>query len=756
MRAFLTPLAAGLLLAAGSAAQPVELSNMSFDQGTAGAPPIGWNGGVNGYVMALDADRPHGGPLSVRLERRPDAGPDQKFGTVVRSIDAAHYRGKKIRFRAAVRIKPQKGQEVGLWLRIDRPRAAGPGFFDNMGDRPITSEAWQSYEIVGDVAPDAERIVFGLLLGGPGTAWMDSASLEVIGAATSTPAAAPPPPPPAEEPTIGLEAARPLTDRGLRNLEAFARLYGYVRFFHPSEEALAADWTTVALAGVQRVERARNDRELAVALREVFLPLAPTLIIDPGAAPAPTIPGATREASVAWTHTGVQLGRAGETPYASRRGPPPEGLATDETVTLDLGQGVRARMRLVLPAQGAPKATQSSVKLDKPEGFRPTGDDRTTRLADVVMAWTIFQHFYPYFDVVGGDWRAELPRALASAATDQDADAFDKTLRRLVAGLKDGHGSVSRRQPKGALPIWWDWVEGRLVVTNIGPTAKGIAPGDIVTHIDGRPLAEEQAREEALTSAPSPNLAREGGLMAIWYRKRDTRVRLGLLRADGSTGEATLTYDQPFRSDSRNQVENRPPVVAELKPGLLYIDLDDAKESDLEAALPRMLAAKAIIFDMRGYPDWSFREVLRRLGDKPARSASMSVPVVVRPDRQGWTWRESGWTLQPLTPRITAKVVFLTDATAISRAEAMLSVVEEEKLAPIVGEPTAGTNGNINPFTLPGGYWINWTGMRVSKLDGTPHHGVGILPTVPVSRTLKGVREGRDELLEAAIEEAGF
>jgi len=41
--------------------------------------------------------------------------------------------------------------------------------------------------------------------------------------------------------------------------------------------------------------------------------------------------------------------------------------------------------------------------------------------------------------------------------------------------------------------------------------------------------------------------------------------------------------------------------------------------------------------------------------------------------------------------------------------------------------------------------------MKVLKHDGSRHHGIGIQPTVPVSRTLKGVTEGRDELLERAI-----
>jgi C-terminal processing protease CtpA/Prc len=73
-------------------------------------------------------------------------------------------------------------------------------------------------------------------------------------------------------------------------------------------------------------------------------------------------------------------------------------------------------------------------------------------------------------------------------------------------------------------------------------------------------------------------------------------------------------------------------------------------------------------------------------------------------------------------------------------------------LADIVGEPTAGTNGNVNPFTVPGGYVLSWTGMRVLKHDGSRHHGVGILPTHPVSRTIKGITERRDEILEKALE----
>jgi C-terminal processing protease CtpA/Prc len=105
-----------------------------------------------------------------------------------------------------------------------------------------------------------------------------------------------------------------------------------------------------------------------------------------------------------------------------------------------------------------------------------------------------------------------------------------------------------------------------------------------------------------------------------------------------------------------------------------------------------------------------------------------------------------------LQPRLFGKIAFLTDASAVSYAESILGIVEAYRLGEIVGSPTAGTNGNMNSCVLPGGYRVSWTGMRVVKHDGSEHHGVGIRPTIPISYTMKGIAEGRDEFLERALE----
>lgn len=134
----------------------------------------------------------------------------------------------------------------------------------------------------------------------------------------------------------------------------------------------------------------------------------------------------------------------------------------------------------------------------------------------------------------------------------------------------------------------------------------------------------------------------------------------------------------------------------------------------------------------------------------------MQIPQIIYPDQENIVgYQKMGWNLVAKKPHITGKVVFITDGRAISYAESFLSFIEHYKLGEIVGQPTAGTNGNINPFVLPGDFRVVWTGMKVLKHDGSQHHLIGIQPTLPAKRTIRGITEGRDELFEKALEIIG-
>ncbi len=748
------------------------LANLDFAQGDLGQEPPGWFVPPmlrkDGYTAILVADHPEGGLRSAMIQA-PAGGHQQPFGNLMRSFDAAPFRGQRVRFRAAVKVEdagaaagqagtgpvPPKAQ---LWLRVDRAGGA-LGFFDNMDDRPITTTAWSRFEIVGDIAADAEKINLGLLLIGGGRAYLGAASFEAIGKTVA-----------ADEP------ARPLADRGVENLVAFTRLAGLVRYFHPSDQAAAVDWNRFVLAGVQRVEKASGPEDLAHDLTALFLPLAPTVRVFPTGRPEPVPPellaapaGVAKPRIVAWRHFGVGMAaKGGSSPYRSERvdNLTPqvdlEGAAVDlalpepgKPLAVDLGGGVSALVPLALYSgeKGTLPAVPEGVgpaQPDKPMGFVPSGNDRATRLGDVVLAWNVFEHFYPYFDIVPVDWPAELRRALRSAATDRDERAFLDTLRRLVAALHDGHGNVfSRTGPSYHLPLLWDWVEGQLVVTRVDHEhAASVERGDVVLAIDGRPAAQALAAEEELISAATPQWRRYRALTTLLAGPSGS-VSLALRHPAGGVATVTLTRSLPAYGTGAIE-EQRPDKIAEVAPGILYLDVGRVGDEDFKGALDRLVRARGIVFDFRGYPKTT-PLLLQHLTGKAIHSAQWKVPIVTRPDRQEMTFGTSSWTLEPVAPRLTAKLAFLIDGRAISYAESCLGIVENYHLGELVGSPTAGTNGDVNPFSLPGGYRVTWTGMQVLKHDGSRHHGVGILPTVPASPTIQGIAAGRDEVLERAI-----
>ena len=63
----------------------------------------------------------------------------------------------------------------------------------------------------------------------------------------------------------------------LVNVRAFAKLYGYVRFFHPTDAASDLDWDKFAVFGVGRVRDAPSRDVLRTRLEELFCPIAPTV-----------------------------------------------------------------------------------------------------------------------------------------------------------------------------------------------------------------------------------------------------------------------------------------------------------------------------------------------------------------------------------------------------------------------------------------------------------------------------------------------
>ncbi|MEL7221897.1 MAG: S41 family peptidase [Bacteroidota bacterium] len=370
-------------------------------------------------------------------------------------------------------------------------------------------------------------------------------------------------------------------------------------------------------------------------------------------------------------------------------------------------------------------------------------------LGNVVNLYNVFQHFYPYFDQVAVDWDAELEKALKRSFTDKRKEDHLITLQKMTAPLKDGHIRVWQGESTPySLPIEWEWIEGQLVITDVFDEDLAIERGSIVTQINQQPA------EDFFVEINSRISAGTAGWLAYRAQSLSTKGKEGeemLITIDGIV--IPLKFEKKYNyTDGEIAIQKYDHTV--LDGGIHYLNLGTIEMDTINALLPELATANGIICDMRGYPNGNHDLIAHLLAEKDTSTAWMRVPQIIYPDQKKLVgYEHHGWEIEPKAPYLgDKKIVFIIDGRAISYAESYMSFIEGYQLATIVGQPTAGTNGNVNPFDLLGGYSLSWTGMKVFKHDGSQHHGIGILPDIYVNKTIAGVRAGKDEFLEKAIE----
>ena len=159
------------------------------------------------------------------------------------------------------------------------------------------------------------------------------------------------PPAPPSAPSDASVDARPID-----HLVALSRLYGYVRFFHPSDEAQLVDWDALAIAAVDATLEAHDAEELATALRDAFTPVAPSIQIWVGASALAIATSESRWAPrrhrCTARHASKRLARA------RRRKCSPRGRAWSRIWAAACGAGFRSRS---LPTRRARSLTPQGI-----------------------------------------------------------------------------------------------------------------------------------------------------------------------------------------------------------------------------------------------------------------------------------------------------------------------------------------------------------------------------------------------------------
>ena len=141
-----------------------------------------WKTGAapNDYEFGLADESFEGQPVAYLRSIVQQA---RSFGAFCQTIAAEDYRGKRIRFSAALKANNVTDGWGGLWLRIDGARLDETLAIDTMEDRPLVgTTGWQEHALVLDVAAAAATIAFGAGLSGKGELLVSQLAFEEVAA----------------------------------------------------------------------------------------------------------------------------------------------------------------------------------------------------------------------------------------------------------------------------------------------------------------------------------------------------------------------------------------------------------------------------------------------------------------------------------------------------------------------------------------------------------------------------------------------
>jgi C-terminal processing protease CtpA/Prc len=424
----------------------------------------------------------------------------------------------------------------------------------------------------------------------------------------------------------------------------------------------------------------------------------------------------------------------------------------------DTDETLYARAAALLTADQAPITVTDPSPVWQPEATyaTPAYPSEAHRLLAAYRLWGVMDAFFPYKHLLDDPWEGVLERFVPQVLGAANELEYAQALARMAARTTDSHvnvvGSAALLRWLGQYPapVLLQVVEGKPVVIRItdATAAAGVAVGDEIVAVDGEEVSARAVRiaEHASFSTPA---ARDRAIAGRLLSGDDnSALKVTVRGADGRPREVTLPTGRRF--GTREQRDG--PVTRLLDHNIGYADLDRLEVADVPKMFEQFAGAAGIILDMRGYPRGTAWAIAPRINTrKPAAAALFYRPLLVAGSQ-----RERLSFLQELPPTTTPvydrPTVMLIDERAISQAEHTGLFFKAANGTTFIGSPTNGANGDVTTMVLPGNLRVSFTGHDVRWPDGRQLQRKGLQPDVEVRPTLAGIRAGRDEVLERAVD----
>jgi len=382
--------------------------------------------------------------------------------------------------------------------------------------------------------------------------------------------------------------------------------------------------------------------------------------------------------------------------------------------------------------------------------------DAGYRLLGLFRLWNAMKYYFPHLDILDVEWNDLLLEFIPKMLEGADRFSYEMTLAALSHHLRDsahinfsGMTFFADKFGRFIAPVQLKEAEGRLVVYATYTSNSPLEKGDVILYLNGRDINE--IAEEILQFVPYPNEEKALPYLVLRghiLRSHTLSMEIGILR-----GDTRMVFEVHGISHGRHTPSTAIYSHELLDSNIGLINPGRQSAGNVKHIMDEFVNTDGIIIDLRQRPsNYYFPfEMKPYLMEEALPFGYISMPSQTHPGMRFdflWTWPSMP---SPYTFIYDRPVVLLMDELTISYPESVIMFFRMAPNVTVMGPYSMGSNGNVTSIPLPGGITMTFTSLGVYTPEGGQTHRIGLAPDIRVNRTILGIAEGRDELIEAAI-----
>ena len=366
------------------------------------------------------------------------------------------------------------------------------------------------------------------------------------------------------------------------------------------------------------------------------------------------------------------------------------------------------------------------------------------RLLALFRYWNVIYYFFPYKYLMDQPWDETLKEFIPQFMNAFDSEKYHEAVLKLTTKVNDGH-AYSNIVPYGNSFSNITAMVDTFTVIRTPPENSLLKRGDIILSINGKEI--NTMRDSLTTIIPSSNRQYTNLIINALINKTILNgCVLTVLR------EQQKLEVLEYRKKSLSQKDSLP--FYNISPDMGYVNLELLKEADVTGMFDSLENTCGIIFDLRNYPyGLMIGDLFCHLSSK--RQYDYGQANIANLSHNGSFYIKMCTIAFPEEKyqeckKYNGKVAVLINAITMSRAEVMAMEFRIHG-ATLIGMPTAGANGNIAELRMPGGIVACFSSIGFYYPNGEEMQRKGIIPDIEVYPTMESIMEGKDEILEEAI-----